>query len=253
MSRATKQAWLSEIFVSWQGEGTQLGQKHLFLRFAGCHLRCVWCDTPDSLVRVETCRVSVPGLADRELANPLSSEQLTALVAEICDADPSITAISLTGGEPLVQAAFLAAWFAEGELPRPCLLETSASLLKGAEAVLEGVAMVSADLKLPSNSGEADLWQEHREFLSLCASKGVETYVKIPVDAQTDVLEVQRGARLVQELLPSASVFLQPLTAVDGKDWTLGLDQLGDLVRVAAEQNVDARMGIQLHKVLGVR
>ncbi|MEK7672666.1 MAG: 7-carboxy-7-deazaguanine synthase QueE [Patescibacteria group bacterium] len=36
---------VSEIFYTLQGEGINLGQPAVFLRLAGCHLRCVWCDS----------------------------------------------------------------------------------------------------------------------------------------------------------------------------------------------------------------
>jgi 7-carboxy-7-deazaguanine synthase len=36
---------VSEIFYSIQGEGTRSGRPCVFVRFTGCDLRCVWCDT----------------------------------------------------------------------------------------------------------------------------------------------------------------------------------------------------------------
>ena len=36
---------LVEIFESLQGEGRNMGRPCVFIRFAGCNLRCPWCDT----------------------------------------------------------------------------------------------------------------------------------------------------------------------------------------------------------------
>lgn len=37
-----------EAFYSLQGEGVYLGTPAYFIRFAGCNLRCAWCDTQES-------------------------------------------------------------------------------------------------------------------------------------------------------------------------------------------------------------
>lgn len=36
---------ISEIFYSIQGEGVTIGTPSIFIRLAGCHLRCTWCDS----------------------------------------------------------------------------------------------------------------------------------------------------------------------------------------------------------------
>ncbi len=71
---------LSEIFESLQGEGRNTGRPCVFVRFAGCNLRCPWCDT-DFSKRFE-----------------LSCEDLVGEVSQ-CRA----RSVVLTGGEPTEQ------------------------------------------------------------------------------------------------------------------------------------------------------
>jgi len=37
--------WIQEVFYTLQGEGPFSGQSAVFVRLAGCNLRCFWCDT----------------------------------------------------------------------------------------------------------------------------------------------------------------------------------------------------------------
>ena len=38
--------YLVEIFSAIQGSGVLVGQRHIFIRFLGCHIKCAFCDTP---------------------------------------------------------------------------------------------------------------------------------------------------------------------------------------------------------------
>src|SRR5205085_1378757 len=143
----------------------------------------------DSLVRVPVCTVDYPRGEHVDLDNPISRDDLAAIIERCCLEDPSIAMIAITGGEPMVQSAFLASWLAESPPPVPCLLETNAMLVPGLAAVLPGISLVSADVKLPSNTGEPELWSRHRAFLETC--RGTELYVKMPVDAGTDPADVE--------------------------------------------------------------
>jgi 7-carboxy-7-deazaguanine synthase len=73
---------VTEIFFSIQGEGTRTGLPCIFVRFTGCDLRCVYCDTA----------YAFHGGGD------MSREQILAEV----ERHPS-RFVLLTGGEPVLQ------------------------------------------------------------------------------------------------------------------------------------------------------
>src|SRR5439155_1647250 len=78
-------------------------------RLGGCPLRCRYCDTPGSLVPVPECRILGPD-GERRRANPFTPVELEAEVQALVAAAPPLAALAVTGGEPLAQTDFLAAW-----------------------------------------------------------------------------------------------------------------------------------------------
>ncbi len=77
-----------ETFVSIQGEGPFCCRRSLFIRLAGCNLRCPFCDTKYSW--------------SAENAREMSIEELVVLTGKT---NPSLVVV--TGGEPLLQRAAL--------------------------------------------------------------------------------------------------------------------------------------------------
>ena len=77
---------VAEKFVSINGEGPLAGELAVFLRFCGCNLDCGYCDT----------RWANTADAEYELA---SEEELVAYVKST-----GVKNVTLTGGEPLLQA-----------------------------------------------------------------------------------------------------------------------------------------------------
>ncbi len=72
---------INDIFYSLQGEGHNSGMPAVFIRFAGCNLRCPFCDTDFS---------SYTEMTDRQIVSQAASY-------------PARLAV-LTGGEPTLQA-----------------------------------------------------------------------------------------------------------------------------------------------------
>ena len=77
---------LVEHFISIDGEGPTAGALSLFIRLAGCNLRCTWCDT---------C-----------YAQTTESATQTLTLAELVDVvkQSGVEHVILTGGEPLLQS-----------------------------------------------------------------------------------------------------------------------------------------------------
>lgn len=74
-----------EIFDSIEGEGKRTGYMSTFIRFAGCNLRCSYCDTAYALS------------AD-DAAAEYTEDELVQLVL-----DKPWSRVTLTGGEPMLQ------------------------------------------------------------------------------------------------------------------------------------------------------
>jgi 7-carboxy-7-deazaguanine synthase len=77
---------IAEVFPSVQGEGLRQGEPTIFVRFAGCNLRCAFCDT--KYAWTEGTDVTV--------------EELAARVAAVHKRYPAPW-VALTGGEPFAQ------------------------------------------------------------------------------------------------------------------------------------------------------
>ncbi len=86
-SREDKMALFNvvEKFISINGEGRKAGELAVFIRFKGCNLRCVYCDTLYAL----TSDAESEGLSDDEILDYVLKSK--------------IKNVTLTGGEPLIQ------------------------------------------------------------------------------------------------------------------------------------------------------
>lgn len=100
---------VSEIFYTIQGEGISLGAPSIFLRLAGCHLRCSWCDSKFTW--------------DRKSGKEMSTAEILKEIRKF-----PAKHLVVTGGEPLLQQNALKELLSQ--LPDYYIeMETSGSLL----------------------------------------------------------------------------------------------------------------------------
>src|SRR5512139_2282777 len=118
---------ISEIFASIQGESTRAGLPCVFVRTAGCNLRCLYCDT--AYAYEGGTEMSVDGVvkAVEDFGLPL---------------------VEITGGEPLMQAEvplLVSALCASG---CTVLIETNGSC---SIAGIDRRAVIIMDVKTPGS------------------------------------------------------------------------------------------------------
>jgi 7-carboxy-7-deazaguanine synthase len=215
---------LIEIFSAIQGEGINVGTRQIFIRFGGCDLRCHYCDSQHTWQKQPTCEIEqTPGARDFVTHdNPIESSQLLTWIKQ--QHLPQLhDSISITGGEPLLHAPFLAQFLPQvKELTNlPIYLETGGHRPAQLQQILPCLDLVGMDIKLPSVSGETH-WDKHREFLQLCQDAGVDVFVKIIISQTTDPAELRQAAQLVAAVSDSYSerlrqqivIFLQPMTVL---------------------------------------
>lgn len=210
----SKSARLIEVFSAIQGEALNIGTRQIFIRFAICDLRCSYCDSAHTWQMPVQIRVEcTPGLRDFEFhANPVQVSDLLTWV-ERQNQSGLHDSISLTGGEPLLHAAFLREFLPEVRALTglPVYLETGGHRPQELAMVLQDLDSVGMDIKLPSVSGESH-WEAHRQFLQLCVDAQKEVFVKIIISEGTLREELEKAGELVGKVSEKVPVYLQPVT-----------------------------------------
>ena len=219
--------WLCEIFDSIQGEGIYLGVRQIFLRFAGCNLRCEYCDTPQALRRHKYCRaMSHESCVMSKIENPMTVDSiifiLKSYLSNIQYPGSNIYhSVSLTGGEPLLQVDFIKELIPQlKKLGLKIYLETNGVLPDALKKIVDEVDFIAMDIKLPTAIGQK-LWKEHKKFLKQCAMNYTTTildrkmkcalvFVKIVITPRTSGGEIKKAAELIAEVNREIPLVLQP-------------------------------------------
>ncbi|KJJ83803.1 organic radical activating enzyme [Candidatus Omnitrophus magneticus] len=199
MALATKNAKISEIFLSYQGEGPFAGSRQLFVRFYGCDKTCAFCDTKFTSYKSFT---------------PDS------LLTKIFSFEDNYNELSITGGEPLEHSEFLIEFLKlyKTYKKNPVYLETNGLLPQELTTVIKYIDIIAMDFKLPSSAGEIlpnnqDIWAIHKKFSEIAIQK--KLIIKAVVTDKTKMQDIKEMGNIVISLKGALEVVLQPVTPVN--------------------------------------
>jgi organic radical activating enzyme len=219
---------INELFKSFQGEGIWVGREATFIRFAGCNLKCKWCDTeyaqsgygtfltPEQLIdRIEGCP---------ELESPL---------------------YILTGGEPMVQSKnqivdFLN--YAKG-LGKDTCIETNGTIIPTMEFTdLVDLWSVSPKLYNSGNPISQDLFNNWQ--------KGFGTQFKFVIQNEEDMIYLKELLTGFEGDIAHNDWVIQPEASVA----TTVIKELpGWVMKYIPKYRNHIRYIPQVHKLLDIR
>jgi 7-carboxy-7-deazaguanine synthase len=238
--------YLSEIHASFEGEGMRVGMPAVFVRLAGCNLKCSFCDTVYARERTGFFTLYA-GSRESAMANPVSPGKVAEVVRTNFPAYPDVR---FTGGEPLLQPAFL----------KECAvllkrtgfgvhLETNGTLFDEMGEVADFFDTVAMDFKLPSSQDGRSLETSHVRFMESLA--GRPFCVKIVVTPECGEEEVEDAFAAVARVRPYVPVFIQP--EFDREVPLIKGDKVLRLLLAGRDMLGDVRLSLQIHKILGMR
>ncbi len=247
-------ARLVEVFSSIQGEGILVGHRQIFVRTYGCNLRCTYCDSPETLKESpvpSVCRVErQPGSwTFGALPNPVAKDTLTGIVRDYL-AEPHHS-ISITGGEPLLHARFLAQWLPDVRaLGLKVFLETNGLLAEHLGRVVGLLDYVSMDFKAPTATGlsEAQTWEKHRAFLDV--ARHTIVYGKLVITPRTTEAEIDAVTQAIRDVDAAIPLILQPVTPTGVETQTVSPARMIALHARAARRINEVRVIPQTHKMM---
>ncbi|ASJ00681.1 7-carboxy-7-deazaguanine synthase QueE [Thermococcus gorgonarius] len=248
---------MAEVFNSWQGEGgsvegSAFGRRQIFVRFAGCDLHCIWCDSREYIdaSRVSRWRYEVEPFTGKfeYRPNPASLDEVVDAILRLDTGD--IHSISYTGGEPTLQVRPLKALMERmKELGFDNFLETHGGLPELVKEIAPLTDYASVDIKDETAKATED-WKglvlREVESIKILKEAGAKTYAKLVVTSRTKVENVRWYAELLKGLAP---LVIQPKEPIE-----ISQRQLMELYREAAKIMGRKNVGLsfQVHKYLNV-
>jgi 7-carboxy-7-deazaguanine synthase len=217
---------ITEIYKSLQGESTYAGLPCVFVRLTGCNLRCTWCDSEYTF----------------HGGRKMTADEVRSEVSRL---SPDGGLVEITGGEPMLQERELIP-FMQSLLDGgyTVLIETSGE--RPLERVPAGVVKI-VDVKCP-DSGEGNTFHT-ANLQTLTARDEIKFVLSSRADYEfaRDFTKEHDLSRRVNAVLFSPAFRKDATGARDSSHCLLDPRELAEWI---IEDNVPARLGLQLHKFI---
>jgi 7-carboxy-7-deazaguanine synthase len=215
-----------EIYKSLQGESSYAGLPCVFVRTAGCNLRCVWCDSEYTFKGGQRMT-------------------LDEVEREVRRLSPDGGLVEITGGEPMLQegevVSLMNRLLAAGYT---VLLETSGERLL--DNVSESVVKI-VDVKCPHSGEGGTFREENLQYLT------PRDEVKFVLASRKDYEFARDFIREHELAAKVASVILSPAfrkDAMGSRDVSHCLLDPRELAEWMLADGLNARLGLQIHKFI---
>jgi len=217
---------LIELYKSVQGESSFAGLPCIFVRFAGCNLRCAWCDS----------EYTFSG------GTKFSQEQVEAQIAALAPC----TLIEFTGGEPMLQARELLPLM-ESLLTKGYTLMMETSGERPLADVPKAVHKI-VDVKCPGAGSAANSF--HLPNLDALTKNDEVKFVisdRADYEFAREFLRAHTLSSRVNSVLLSPAFQKLPVPVRSAENFALDPRLL---VEWMLEDGLDARLSLQIHKFI---
>lgn len=205
-----------EIFYSIEGEGKRAGAPTVFIRFAGCNLRCKYCDTKYAF------NLNSPEIFWMDI-----DEIVSEVMKYKCKN------VTITGGEPLLYQAHMVRMIKFMTHLKPGIevnIETNGTIVPTYTLMKLENVFITADQKCPCSG--------YNEVVSYLSDLRKQDVLKFVVEDEVD-LAFMKKVLIAHEV--KSQIFVHPVFGAD-------LQKLAEFVKEHEYLNI--RLGIQLHKVI---
>ncbi len=215
---------INEIFESIQGEGPYIGVNQLFIRFSKCNLKCNYCDT--------NFKTNLKEYTQDELINEINRHN-------------NIHSVSLTGGEPLLEADFLMCILPN--INKKVYLETNGTLYNELTQIIDYVDIISMDIKLPSATKLPEMFKLHENFISLAKNK--ELFLKVVFNSEITEYEIRKTIELAKKY--NLVIILQP--EMNRDILKIKANLVSEIYNKFVNEYTNVRLIPQVHKFLNFK